>query len=177
MIIGIDPGLAGTLAFLEAESGRLLDVVDMPILMLTRGGKRKKDLDVHAFARLIGDRRPDHAYVEQVGAMPGQGVSSVFAFGKSFGAVIGILATLDVPMSFVPPAVWKRTLAVPKAKDGARARASQLLPKSAHLWPLVGHDGRAEAALIALYGRRSELRGFGHGQEEARQHGRGQTRA
>jgi crossover junction endodeoxyribonuclease RuvC len=64
------------------------------------------------------------------------------------------LAALGVPMSFVAPATWKRALQVPAAKDGARARASQLLPAAAGHWPLVKHDGRAEAALIALYGLR-----------------------
>jgi crossover junction endodeoxyribonuclease RuvC len=119
-----------------------------------RGGKTKRELDAHALARLIGDRRPGHAFVELVGAMPGQGVSSVFAFGKSFGVVIGVLAALDVPFTFVAPVVWKRAFGVPAAKDGARARASQLMPAAAHHWTRVRDDGRAEAALIAYYGLR-----------------------
>jgi crossover junction endodeoxyribonuclease RuvC len=155
ILAGIDPGLSGAVAFLDAASGTVLDVADMPTLALSRGGKSKRDLDAHALARLIGDRRPGHGFVELVGAMPGQGVSSIFAFGRAYGIAIGVLATLAVPMTFVAPMVWKRALGVPAAKDGARARASQLMPTAAHHWPLVKHDGRAEAALIGYYGLRS----------------------
>jgi crossover junction endodeoxyribonuclease RuvC len=154
IVCGIDPGLSGGVAFLDTAAGAVLDVADMPTLALTRGGKNKREVDMHALARLIAERRPGHAFVEQVGAMPGQGVSSVFAFGKSFGIAMGVLAATGIPMTFVAPIAWKRALRVPAAKDGARARASQLLPAAAHLWPLVKHDGRAEAALIGIYGLR-----------------------
>ena len=155
IVAGIDPGLSGAIAFLDAASGVVLDIADMPTLALSRGGKVKRELDAHSLARLVAERPIDHAFVEAVGAMPGQGVSSVFAFGKSFGVLIGILAALGVPMTFVAPATWKRALGVPAAKDGARARASQLMPAAAYLWPLVKHDGRAEAGLIGYYGLRS----------------------
>jgi crossover junction endodeoxyribonuclease RuvC len=154
IIAGIDPGLSGAVALLDAETGLVIDVFDMPILALSRGGKAKRELDAHALAGALGRDRIGHAFVEQVGAMPGQGVSSVFAFGKAYGIAIGVLATLGLPMSFVAPAAWKRALQVPAAKDGARARASQLMPAAAHHWPLVKHDGRAEAALIAYWGLR-----------------------
>src|SRR5215472_10243758 len=140
IIAGIDPGLSGALAFLDAASSMVLDIVDMPTLALSRGGKKKRELDAHALARLIGAQPIGHAFVEQVGAMPGQGVSSVFAFGKAYGVGIGALAALGVPYTLTPPAVWKRALGVPAAKDGARARASQLMPTAAHRWPLVKHD-------------------------------------
>lgn len=152
IVTGIDPGLSGAIAWLDAATGEVVDIADMPTLALSRGGKAKRELDAHSLARLIGERQPGHAFVELVNAMPRQGVSSVFAFGKSYGITIGILTTLGIPMTFVAPAVWKRALGVPAAKDGARARASQLLPAAAHFWPLVKHDGRAEAALIAHYG-------------------------
>jgi crossover junction endodeoxyribonuclease RuvC len=154
IVAGIDPGLSGAVAFLDAESGILIDVLDVPTLALSRGGKAKRELDAHSLAAALGRNRIGHVFVEQVGAMPGQGVSSVFSFGKSFGIVIGILAARGVPMTFVAPTGWKRALGVPAAKDGARARASQLLPAAAHHWPLVKHDGRAEAALIGYYGLR-----------------------
>ena len=108
-----------------------------------RGGKTKRELDAHALARLIGDRRPGHAFVELVGAMPGQGVSSVFAFGKSFGVVIGVPAALGIPFTLISPQVWKGALGVSAGKDGARARASQLMPAAAHHWTRVRDDGRA----------------------------------
>lgn len=157
LVCGIDPGLSGAVAFLDAASGAVIDIADIPTLALLRGGKNKREIDAHSLARLLGDRRPDHAFVELVGAMPGQGVSSVFSFGKSFGITIGVLAALAVPMTLVSPVTWKRALGVPASKDAARYRASQLLPAAAHHWPLVKHDGRAEAALIAYYG----LRQFG----------------
>jgi crossover junction endodeoxyribonuclease RuvC len=154
IIAGIDPGLSGAVAFLDAATGVVVEIADMPTLALSRAGKNKRELDAYALARLIGDRRPSHAYVEMVGALPGQGVSSVFAFGKSFGVVIGVLAALSVPYTLVAPAVWKRALSVPAAKDGARARASQLLPAAADHWMRVRDHGRGEAALIAYYGLR-----------------------
>jgi crossover junction endodeoxyribonuclease RuvC len=154
IIAGIDPGLSGAVALLDAETGAVIDIFDMPTLALSRGGKSKRELDAHALAGALGRDRIGHAFVELVGAMPGQGVSGVFAFGKAYGIAIGVLATLGVPMSFVAPAAWKRALQVPAAKDGARARASQLMPAAAHHWLLVKHDGRAEAALIAYHGLR-----------------------
>jgi crossover junction endodeoxyribonuclease RuvC len=134
IIAGIDPGLSGAVAFLDTATGAVLDIADMPTLALSRGGKNKRELDAHSMARLIAEHRPGHAFVELVGAMPGQGVSSVFVFGKSFGVVIGVPAALGVPFTLVAPVVWKRALSVPAAKDGARARASQLLPASAYHW-------------------------------------------
>ena len=124
----------------------------MPTLILARAGKSKREVDAHVLADWIECERPGHALIENVGAMPGQGVSSVFAFGKGYGVIIGVLCALQIPVTFVSPQRWKKALAVPAAKDGARARASQLLPSAASNWSRVKDDGRAEAALIALYG-------------------------
>jgi crossover junction endodeoxyribonuclease RuvC len=149
IIAGCDPGLGGAIAI---DSGHgILTVTDMPTYELSRGGKNKREIDPHSLAQLI-ITNIDHMFIEQVGSMPGQGVSSVFAFGKSYGIIIGICAALKVPFTLVPPQRWKKALGVPKEKDGARARASQLMPKNADLWPLKKHDGRAEAALICLWG-------------------------
>jgi hypothetical protein len=154
IIAGIDPGLSGAVALLDAATGAVVDLWDMPTLTLARGGKTKREIDAHALAGALGRDRIGHCFIEQVGAMPGQGVSGVFAFGRAYGTAIGVLATLGIPMTFVAPVAWKRALSVPAAKDGARARASQLLPSAADRWPLKKHDGRAEAALIALSGLR-----------------------
>jgi crossover junction endodeoxyribonuclease RuvC len=153
-IIGIDPGLDGALAFLFRDT---LTILDMPTVTIQRGGKNKRELDLAAIVKALdhGLYVPAHAFVEQVGAMPGQGVSSMFSFGKSYGSILGILAAKRIPYTLVPPVRWKRALAVPAGKDAARHRASQLLPAFADLWPLVKHDGRAEAALIAHYGDRT----------------------
>jgi crossover junction endodeoxyribonuclease RuvC len=86
--------------------------------------------------------------------MPGQGVASMFAFGKAFGITIGVVSTLGIPSTLVSPVTWKKAMKVP-GKDAARARASQIMPAAAHHWPRVKDDGRAEAALLATYGLRS----------------------
>ena len=150
IIAGVDPGLSGAVARLT-DLGEIISIWDMPTHLLKRGAKSKREIDAAGLTELMG-APIGHAFVEQVGAMPGQGVSGVFAFGKAYGIVIGILAARGIPMTFVPPRRWKAALGVPAAKDGARARASQLMPAAASHWPLVKHDGRAEASLIAYYG-------------------------
>ncbi|MCH7888330.1 MAG: hypothetical protein IIA00_03525 [Proteobacteria bacterium] len=156
IILGIDPGLGGALAFLDPGNEVDIDLVDMPILRLARGRKARRELDLSTLARLIDDRAAGiaHAFVELAGARPGQGVASMFNYGRTYGATLGILAANFIPTTTVAPTRWKRSLGVPAAKDGARARAGELLPRAACRWPLVGHAGRAEAALIALYGAR-----------------------
>ena len=151
IILGIDPGLNGALAFYDPQHDEL-EILDMPTLKAGTGGKRIVDEDV--LAREI-DCRFDfvtHAFLESVGAMPGQGVTSMFSFGVSFGLLKGVLAANFIPRTLVRPAEWKKALRVPAAKDGARARASQLLPKHSGKWVRVKDDGRAESALLALFG-------------------------
>lgn len=152
ILCGIDPGLSGAIAFLDTAEGRC-DVHPMPTLALSRSGKNKREIDAYALADLLRSVRIGHAFVELVGPMPGQGVSSVGAFMRGYGVVLGVIATVGIPLTLVAPAKWKRALSVPADKDGARARASQLLPWSAHQWSRAKDDGKAEAALIALYGR------------------------
>jgi crossover junction endodeoxyribonuclease RuvC len=154
MIAGIDPGLGGALFFLDPSGPTNGEAIDLPVHLLVRGGKKKRELDIAGLVGILASHRIDHAFVEAVASMPGQEVSSSFAFGKCFGAILGVLASHAVPVTLVAPAVWKRALNVPKAKDGARARASQLLPEAASQWPLVRHHGRAESALLALWGSR-----------------------
>ena len=154
MIAGIDPGLTGAVCLVDPSNPTTCRVYDLPIHVLTRSGKKKRELDIAGLIGILTSHRLDHVFLEQVGAMPGQGVSSVFAFGKTYGVILGVIAAHTIPLTLVAPAVWKRALAVPKAKDGARARASQLLPGAAAQWRLKKHDGRAEAALLALYGAR-----------------------
>jgi hypothetical protein len=153
LVVGIDPGLSGALAFYNTLDGAL-QTFDMPVHLLTRGGKAKREIDVHSLATLLRADKVGHCFLEKVSSMPGQGSSSVFAFGKSVGIIIGILGTIGIPMTEVAPVTWKKRLQVPAAKAGARARASWLFPEAADQWSLVKHDGRAEAALIALWGVR-----------------------
>jgi crossover junction endodeoxyribonuclease RuvC len=164
VIAGIDPGLSGGLFLLDPGHPSSGEAFDLPVHLLTRGGKKKREVDIQGLLGMLS-RPLTHAFVELAGAMPGQGVSGVFAFGKCFGVILGVLAAREIPITLVPPAQWKRALAVPKAKDGARARASQLFPAAAHQWRLAKHDGRAEAALIALYGLRQLGAGNGPSEE------------
>ena len=148
-VIGIDPGLGGALALLTGEA---LEVVDMPTIQ--DGTKRRVD---HAQLALILDGWATHqglrCVIERVASMPGNGHAGAFTFGRAAGVVIGAVAAHFIPIVEVAPTVWKRVMKTPTDKDGARLRASELLPRHAALWTLKKHDGRAEAALIALYGQ------------------------
>jgi crossover junction endodeoxyribonuclease RuvC len=149
-IIGIDPGLSGGVAVLD-RSGELVTVADLPFvhdksLAWVDGG----DLQVVLLNALKG--RPARAYVERVSAMPGQGVASSFQFGCGLGSILSVLQAMLISMALVTPAVWKRSYGLGKDK-----RAS--LDKARLMWPradlrLIKHEGRAEALLIAEYGRR-----------------------
>ena len=159
-VLGVDPGLNGALAFLDAAGA--LEVFDMPVHRLNRGGKAKREIDRYELARIVDAHGPiAHAFVEQVGAMPGQGVTSMFQFGRSLGIVEGVLSAGFVPTDYVTPRKWRSDLGVRVGKDGSRARASALMPCHAGLWTRVKDDGRAEAALIALYGQRYLVREAG----------------
>jgi crossover junction endodeoxyribonuclease RuvC len=152
-ILGIDPGLDGALAFLRSDGG--LEIFDMPVHRLQRGGKAKREIDLYELARIVDAHGPiTRAFVELVGAMPGQGVSSTFQFGRSLGIVEGVLSAGFIPTDYVAPRRWRTTMGVRDGKDGSRARASALMPSCVGLWTRVKDDGRAEAVLIALYGQR-----------------------
>ena len=139
-ILGVDLGLGG-----------VLEIFDMPVHRLKRGGKAKREIDRYELARIVDAHGPvAHAFVEQVGAMPGQGVTSMFQFGRSLGIVEGVLSAGFIPTDYVAPRKWRSGLGVRAGKDGSRARASALMPGHAGLWTRVKDDGRAEAALIAL---------------------------
>jgi hypothetical protein len=153
MIAGIDPGLKGSVCFLSTDG--TLVVHDMPVLRLLRGGKKRGEVDPHALAGLFWKEHAGHAFVEQGWSRPHDSGPGGFAAGKSYGVVIGVLAAVDIPYTIISPQKWKRALGVPAAKDGARARASELLPAYADQWRLVKQDGRAEASLIALFGIQS----------------------
>jgi crossover junction endodeoxyribonuclease RuvC len=145
IIAGIDPGATGALALLTPDN---LFVYDAPMV--------GKEVDEPAWVRLWEPvlRRADHIWIEQVGAMPGQGVTSMFNFGQRYGFVKALAYAAGASVSFVRPNVWKPAVGIKKGaeKGASRLRASQLFPQHADLWALVKHDGRAEAALVAYYG-------------------------
>ena len=149
-IIGVDPGQTGAVAVLGFDGA--LRVVDMPTVEIDRGGKARREIDVAALADLLRAIDGGQAWIERVAARPGQGVASMFSFGRGVGQVEGVLAALRVPVSYVTPQAWRKTLRVPDGKDGSRLRASQIMPAYAGEWRRAKDDGRAEAALIAMYG-------------------------
>lgn len=156
LVLGIDPGLSGALALYDPDGG-LLSVDDVPVLEARRAsGKIKRSVDAYELSRLI-DSLSKHigiVMLEQVGVRPGEGAVGAFSFGEGYGLIRGICCANFLRVELVTPQVWKRAMGVKGDKDESRARASQLMPTNCGLWPLKKHDGRAEAALIALYGVR-----------------------
>lgn len=151
MILGIDPGAGGALAFLNLEAG-LLDIVDTPIVLVKRGQKMKREISAGMLAAIIRARKPDAAWIEKVNAMPGQGSSSMFQFGRGVGMIEGVLAALEITTHYVTPQKWQKAVEQRPGKDGSRERASQLFPAYAGQFLRVKDDGRSDAALIAYYG-------------------------
>lgn len=152
-IIGVDPGASGAVAILE-DTGQLVQVFDMPAVEIQVGGKAKRRVapEMLASELRLYNVHGTVAVVEQVSARPGQGVSSMFAFGQAYGLVLGVLAGLWIPTKTVTPSAWKRALKLNTGKDAARAKAAQLWPQMAGEFKRVKDDGRAEAALIANWG-------------------------
>jgi crossover junction endodeoxyribonuclease RuvC len=148
--IGIDVGNNGAIALVV--DGVLESVVDMPCVEIKRGKTTKRQVSAQALAGIIKEMNPTQAAVEKVGSMPNQGVSSMFAFGRSSGVIEGVLAALEIPISYVQPMAWARVMGKGAGKDASRNRAMELFPDKQDWFKLVKHDGRAEAVLIALWG-------------------------
>jgi crossover junction endodeoxyribonuclease RuvC len=163
LILGIDPGAKGALAYYRAADATLVEMFDMPTYLVRINGSNKSRIDTHALAGVVREwkDRTAFAVIESVSSLPKQGVASTFAFGQAFMAVEMACAAMEVPYHMVTPAVWKRVMQVTGDKDEARRAASRLIPSASKTWPLVKHDGRAEAALLAVYGLR--VHGSTHG--------------
>jgi crossover junction endodeoxyribonuclease RuvC len=151
-IIGIDVGLNGAIAMMRGET--LTGIVDMPTVSLTRNGKAKRQISIPELIAILDEFKPEEAYCERVFAMSGQGVTSVFSFGRSLGAIEGVLAARLIKTTLVTPQTWQKSMGVSGGKDGARARAMELFPWNVDYFKLKKHDGRADAALIACWGLR-----------------------
>lgn len=150
LILGVDPGATGALALIN-HNHYLIGLWDMPVI---DGRVSGAQLD-----HIIGSFEIDHAWVEDVHAMPRQGVSSTFKFGVAFGVALGVIEARRIPLTRVTPGAWKRTAALLKAKDkgASRRRATELWPAHADAFARVKDDGRAEAALIARHGLNRHL--------------------
>ena len=148
VILGIDPGLHGALAFLTRNVG--VEVFDMPTLLLGKGQR----VDEHTLARMIDARARDidFAILEQQWARPTDGGPQGFKLGVNYGLLRMLLASNFIPYATVTPQAWKRFMKLGRDKDDSRSMASQLMPRDAHQWGRKKDEGRAEAALIALYG-------------------------
>jgi crossover junction endodeoxyribonuclease RuvC len=145
--LGIDPGATGALVLLE--DGQPIEWTEMPTLKI---GKATR-VNPAALADFIASSCCDHVYVEQVHAMPGQGVTSMFNFGHSCGTVMGVLGAMGLPFTMVTPQFWKREMGlIGTDKDAARARAIQLWPKWRELDKKGKGQALADAALIAKHG-------------------------
>lgn len=149
-ILGIDIGVQGAIAVLS--DGELLTVHDLPALKDGPAGRRA--INAPLLAALIFKSQAVHAFVEAVGARPGEGAVGAFAFGRSRGVIEGVLAAAGVPVTFITPPAWKRIvgLAPGRKKDASRSEAIRRWPNHAELFKLKKHDGRAEACLIAVAG-------------------------
>lgn len=150
VIIGIDPGFTGAVAIFRPSIWSMY-VYDMPTMPNKKG---KTEINMHELHDLLTpeDDTNHVAIVEQVAAMRGQGVSSMFRFGQGFGAIQMGLAAHKVPTTYVTPAKWKQHFGLSRDKGASRGLAMQKFPAVADMFKRVKDDGRAEAALLALYG-------------------------
>ena len=151
--IGIDPGFSGAIAF-YAPKENIVSIYDMPVYQNAKGKTEINLYELHEILEPETDE-PHMAIIEQVAAMRGQGVTSMFRFGQSYGATQMAVAAHKIPMQFVTPAKWKSYLGLSRDKGVSRSLATQRFPKQADLFKRVKDDGRAEAALLALYGKLS----------------------
>ena len=151
VIFGIDPGFTGAISIYR-PSLDLIEVHDMPVMKSAKG---KTILNLHGVLDLLGreDDTPHMAVIEQVGAMPGQGVSSTFRFGEGYGQLTMAIAAQRLPVRYVTPQKWKRHFSLSREKGLSRSVASQRFPQIAAQFARVKDDGRAEACLIALYAK------------------------
>ena len=151
-IFGIDPGLSGGIAILD--DNKIKEIFDMPVM--SDGKKNKRQLNSALLAQLFKDNIKDMEdtvmIVEQVNAMPGQGVTSMFNFGQTFGAIKGISAALGLPIFFVRPAKWKKHFElINSSKDASRTKAIEMYPSIAEKLSKKKDVNKSDAILIARF--------------------------
>ncbi|MBD1109377.1 crossover junction endodeoxyribonuclease [Pelagibacterales bacterium SAG-MED50] len=154
LIIGIDPGISGSICFFQ--DGKIIDVVEMPTM--TEGKKNKKQVNGSQIFNEISekikslDKEEIKVVIEQVSAMPGQGVTSMFNFGQSFGILKGICSAMQLSMYFVRPAKWKKYFnLINSEKDASRTRAIEIFPYFSGQLSRKKDSNKADAILIASF--------------------------
>ena len=151
-VLGIDPGISGGLAIVEITDRAapvLVECIDIPVV----GTGAKERVDVTAICKFIDRHKPIRAPIERAQAMPKQGASSGFKYGRAVGAIEAAITLCAVPVEIIEPSAWKKFWKLPgKDKESGRQKALQLF-RAAHAALARKKDhGRAEASLIALYG-------------------------
>jgi len=154
LIIGIDPGISGAICFFE--NGEVKDVLDMPTM--AEGKKNKRQINGRQIFNEISSRinnydlKKINVVVEQVSAMPGQGVTSMFNFGQSFGIIKGICSAMQLPIFFVRPAKWKKHFdLINSQKDASRTKAIEIFPEISSILSKKKDANKADAILIASF--------------------------
>ena len=154
LIIGIDPGISGSICFFE--NGKILEVVEMPTM--TDGKKNKRQVNgAQIYNEILkrinkNDKQNVRVIIEHVSAMPGQGVTSMFNFGQSFGILKGICSAMQLPMYFVRPAKWKKYYGlINSEKDASRTRAIEMFPYFSSQLSKKKDSNKADAILIASF--------------------------
>ena len=154
MIIGIDPGISGSLCFFE--DGIIKDVVEMPTM--TDGKKNKRQVNGPQIFNEISerinkiDKKNIKVVIEQVSAMPGQGVTSMFNFGQTFGAIKGVCAALELPIFFIRPSKWKKYFElINSSKDASRTKAIEMYPSLSDQLSKKKDVNKSDAILIARF--------------------------
>ena len=154
LIIGIDPGISGSICFFQ--DGEILDVIEMPTM--TEGKKNKKQVNGSQIFNEISerikkiDKKNIKVVIEHVSAMPGQGVTSMFNFGQSFGILKGICSAMRLPMYFVRPTKWKKYFnLINSEKDASRTRAIEIFPYFSPKLSRKKDSNKADAILIANF--------------------------
>jgi crossover junction endodeoxyribonuclease RuvC len=151
VIVGVDGGIHGGVAFVgfgdNGKAPELLDAIDIPVV----GVKAKERVDILALRTQIELAKPDHAVIERAQAMPKQGASSGFKYGRAVGAIEAVIALCGVPLTIIEPTAWKKFHGLRGGeKEASRQRALMLFPNAHHLLARKMDHGRAEAVLIAL---------------------------
>ena len=153
-IIGIDPGISGAICFFE--NGKIIEIIDMP--NMTDGKKSKKQVNGAQIYNEISERIKNvpkyeiNVVLEQVSAMPGQGVTSMFNFGQSFGVIKGVCAAMRLPLHFVRPAKWKKYFNLLNSeKQASRTKAIEIFPEISNKLSKKKDINKADAILIASF--------------------------